>query len=72
MRKEFEMSEVQHATLLKACEPQMYLVANGTEPDLRGTIMRAWGDLGAELGFVGSTARQIPGKSDRYFTAETP
>jgi len=70
MRQEYVMTEEQHAALMKACEPQMYLVANGTEPDVQGAILRAWDRLGEELGFDGKTARPIPNKSDRHFTAE--
>ncbi len=69
-RKEFEMTVAQHNALLDACRPQMYLVANGTEPDVQGTIMRAWDRLGAEMGFIGKTARAIPNKSELFFTAE--
>jgi hypothetical protein len=68
-RKDFEMSAAQFAKLMEACKPQMYLVANGTEPDVRGTILRAWDALGDEMGFVGSTALPIPGKSHHFFTA---
>jgi hypothetical protein len=68
-RREYEMTVEQHAKLLEACRPQMYLVANGTEPDVQGSILRAWDVLGAEMGFIGNTARPIPGKSDLFFTA---
>lgn len=70
MRKEFEMSVAQHAKLMESCRPQMYLVANGTEPDMQGAIMRAWDALGVEMDFVGKTARPLPNKSDLFFTAE--
>lgn len=69
MRQEYLMTEAQHAALMSACEPQMYLVANGTEPDVQGAILRAWDRLGDEMGFVGKTARRIPSKSDLHFTA---
>lgn len=69
VRKEFELTEAQHATLLEACRPQMYLVANGMEPDVVGSALRAWDALGAELGFVGDTVRPVSGKSDYFFTA---
>lgn len=31
----------------------------------------AWEQLGREMGFVGMTARPVPGASDLVFTAET-
>lgn len=67
--KEFQMTQVQYDKLIEACRPQMYLVATGTEPDVRGTILRAWDALGDEMGFVGETAMPIDGKSGCFFTA---
>lgn len=74
MRKEFEMTEEQRNKLLDAMKPVPYMVIGGVEPrslqDLQDRANDAWDELGREMGFVGSTAQAVPGKGERFFTAE--
>jgi predicted TIM-barrel fold metal-dependent hydrolase len=71
MRKQFKLTEEQHARLMAACQPVLYIVAGGMEP--RSPAENAndtWRELGAELGFVWDTAAPVPGESTHVFTAE--
>lgn len=74
MRKEFEITDEQLAKILDACKPTPAMYLSGGIP-MGGTPQEnansAWRALGQELGFDGMSVRPIPGKSDRFFTAET-
>lgn len=66
MRKEFLMSEAQLEALLDACKPTPGMFGTPEEK-----VKRAWESLGHDLGFECLTARRVPGKGDRVFTAES-
>ena len=73
MRKEFEMTEEQLAALLDACKPVPYFAVGGSygEPSSpQENANRAWEQLGSELGFKHMTVEPVPGKGQRFFTAE--
>jgi hypothetical protein len=66
----FSMTDDQLATLLDACKPVPYLVANGTEPaSPQENANRAWQALGAELGFDWLTVTPA-GADQRVFYAK--
>lgn len=73
MRKEFEITEEQLAKILDACKPTPVMYLSGGMP-MGGTPQEnanaAWCALGQELGFDGMSVRPIPGKGNRFFTAE--
>ena len=70
MRKEFEMSEADLERLLDACKPVPAMMIGGTvAPSPQQRANAAWDALGKRMGFDGKTARPIPGKGDRFFTA---
>ena len=70
-RKEFEMSEEEHAELLRACQPVRYMVVGGMEPrSPQQNANTAWESLGSKLGFKHMTVQPVSGKSSRFFTAE--
>ena len=69
-RVEFEMSEDQHRRLLAACAPVPYMVFDGVEPRTpQQNANDAWRALGRELGFDWESAKPVPGKDSRHFTA---
>ena len=71
-RKEYEMSKKQLDKLLDACKPTPVMYLSGGTPVARSAQQRAndaWDDLGREMGFIGSTARPVNGKGQRFFTA---
>lgn len=71
MRKEYEMSEKQEKTLLKACKPVMYIIVGGMLPrSPQENANDAWCVLGKEMGFDGMTVQPISGKGNRFFTAD--
>lgn len=71
MRREFEMTPEQHERLLDACKATPYMVFGGMPPpSTQENANRAWEALGIELGFEGSTARPVPSKGIRFFSAE--
>lgn len=73
MRVEYKMSQEQLDVLLEACKfsPVMYL-PNGQQmfrtPQEKADA--AWEQLGEKLGFKAYTVQPIPGKGNRFFTAE--
>jgi hypothetical protein len=70
-RVELEMTEEDLEILIRACKPVTYMVFGGSEP--RGpqeNANSAWAVLGSKMGFRHMTVLPIPGKSDRFFTAE--
>jgi hypothetical protein len=69
-RQQYEMSQEQLDTILKAGKPVMYLIANGTGPTSpQASANAAWVSLGREMGFDGMTVEPVPGAGDRVFTA---
>lgn len=71
MIKDFEMTEKQLDTLLKACKPVRYMIVGGIAPATsEENANTAWNALGEEMGFVGKTVKLIDGKGQRFFTAE--
>lgn len=71
MRREYKMTYEQHSRLLASCKPVPYLVAGGMIPtDLQQRVNDVWSDFGRALGFRWETVQPVPGKDDRYFTAE--
>lgn len=69
-RKEFEMTEDEHATLLEACRPMPYMVFGGMEPPTTQEMANhAWESLGRSRGFEWRTVEAVPGKSNYFFTA---
>ena len=71
MRKEYEMNEEQLKRLLEACVPVQYMVVGGRSPrSPQENANSAWKLLGEELGFDYTTAQPVPGKSNKFFTAE--
>ena len=69
-RKEFEMTDDDLKSLLDACKPVPWMMV-GTVPPMspQENANRAWDALGDKMGFVGSTAKPVSGKSERFFTA---
>lgn len=71
MKQQFEMSEEQHAQLLKASQPVPLIALQcGMPRSPRDNAMRFWQKLGKELGFEWDSARPAPGMPNRFFTAE--
>jgi hypothetical protein len=71
MSREYEMTQEDLDRLLDACKPVPYMVIGGRPPrSPEQNANAAWDALGRKMGFVGHTARPIPGKGDRFFTAE--
>lgn len=73
MRKEYEMTENDLEKLLDASKPTPAMFLTGGEP-MAGTPQEnanaAWRRLGDKMGFKAMTVRPIPGKGQRFFTAE--
>ena len=71
MRKEYKMTQAQLDKLMDACKPVRYMVMGGRAPmSPLENANRAWKALGKEMGFDGMSAAAVPGKGDKYFTAE--
>lgn len=71
MRKEFEMTDEQHAKLLEACKPVPYMVFGGMAPPTpQENANAAWRALGAQMGFDGMSVEPVRGKGTKFFTAE--
>ena len=71
--QEFEMTDEDLATLLDACRPTPAMWISG------GMLMcgtpqenanRAWAQLGEKLKFKTLTVQPVPGKGQKFFTAE--
>ena len=73
MRKEFEMTEEQLGRLLNASKPTPAMFLSGGIP-MAGTPQEnanaAWDRLGMKMGFEYLTVRPVPGKGQRFFTAD--
>lgn len=71
MKREFEMTDEQHARLMAACKPVPYMIMGGMAPrSVQENANDAWAALGREMGFEPMTVQPVSGKSDRFFTAE--
>jgi hypothetical protein len=71
MRKEYEMSEADLASLLVAMKPEpMIALQCGTPPSVQENANRAWATLGATMGFDPTTVRPN-GRGNRFFMAES-
>ena len=73
MRIEFELTDQELKNLLEASRPQRAMYLSGGQ--MMGSSQQeranaAWEKLGKKYGFVYMTVEPIPGKSDRFFTAE--
>lgn len=69
--QEYEMTEKQFKTLLRASQPVPYIAINTGEPmSPQENATRAWEALGKEMGFDYMTTRPIYGKGQRFFNAE--
>ena len=65
------MSEEDLETLLESCKPVPYMIIGGHPPrSPQENANSAWRLLGAKMGFDYMTVKPIPGKGDRFFTAE--
>lgn len=73
MAQEYELTEEQYARLMDASKPTPAMWLSGGAPmfaTAQENANRAWRELGNELAFDWQTARPVPGKTDRFFTAE--
>jgi len=71
MRKEYEMTQEQFVKILNSCKPVPLAALNcGMPSSPQENANRAWNLLGQEMGFDGMTVQPIPGKDEKYFTAE--
>ena len=71
MRREYEMTEDELAKLLDSCRPvPMIMLQCGTPPSPQENANRAWSVLVDKLGFNYKTVEPVPGKGQRFFTAE--
>lgn len=71
-RKEFEMADEDLEKLLDACKPTPAMWGSGGAkmfPTPQENAARAWNELGDRMGFEGSTAQQVHGKGQKFFTA---
>jgi predicted TIM-barrel fold metal-dependent hydrolase len=72
MRREYEMTADDLATILEACKPVPYMVFGGRPPaSPQENANAAWCELGRKMGFDGMTVEPVPAKGNRFFTAET-
>jgi hypothetical protein len=70
MRKSYEMTEADLASLLSAMKPELMIALQcGTPPSIQERANRAWSVLGATMGFDFTTVSPN-GRGDRFFTAE--
>ena len=70
-RREYVMTEEQHARLMEACKPVMMIALQCGEPrSPYENAMAVWRALGGEMGFDWGTVKPVEGKSDYHFTAE--
>lgn len=72
-RREFEMSEAQRDRILAASKPVPAMFLSGGEPMFstpQENANSAWQAVARELGFKWDTAQPVPGKPDRFVSAE--
>ena len=71
MEKEFEMSVENFEALKEACRPVPLVALHcGGPPSRQAMANTAWKNLGQKMGFDGMTAKPVPNKGPRFFTAE--
>lgn len=71
MRKQFELTDSELQSLLALSKPVPAIALNCGEPPSRQQIANDfWQRLGREKGFAYMTARPVPGKGPKFFTAE--
>ncbi len=70
MRREYEMTAEDLATLLNACKPVPYMVFGGCEPTSpQESANHVWADLGRRMDFDWRSVQPARGKGERWFTA---
>ncbi len=70
-RKEYEITEDERESLMNCIKPiPAIMLQCGEPPSQQENANRWWADLGKKMGFKSMTIRSVPGKSDRFFTAE--
>ena len=71
MRREYELTEEQLETIYDACKPvTCMMIGNSLPRNPQENANDAWRAMGVELGFEYMTVEPVPGKGDRFFTAE--
>ena len=71
MRKEFELTDEQVKELLSISKPTPAIALQCGEPPSPQRMANEWWQrIGKELGFNYLTARPMPSKGARFFTAE--
>ena len=71
MRREYELTEEQLATILDACKPVVCIkVGNYSPRNPQEKANAVWAAMGKELGFDHMTVGPAPGKGPHFFTAE--
>jgi len=71
LRREFELTLEQLDKLRAASRPVPYMIFGGMAPrSPQENANDAWAALGRELGFKYQTVRPVPGKDERFFTAD--
>lgn len=72
-RKEFELSEADLAKLLDASKPTPVMFLSGGQSMFatpQENANRTWKEVGDRMGFDHMTVRTVPGKGQRFITAE--
>jgi hypothetical protein len=68
---EYEMTDDELKELLDASKPVPYLIAGGREPtSQQERVNLIWEHLGKKRGFDPYTVKPVPGKEQRFFTAD--
>lgn len=71
MRREYELTEEQTASLLDACSPVVCIKVGDYAPrSPQENANAAWSALGADMGFDYLTVKPVPGKGQCFFTAD--
>ena len=71
MRREYELTEEQLASLLDACKPVTCMkVGNYSPRSPQENANSAWEAMGKELGFRHMTVKPVSSKGQCFFTAE--
>ena len=74
MRKEFELTQDDLDSVLKASEPTPVMYLSGGQSMFstpQENANRAWKKLAEKHGFIWDTAQPITGKGQRFITAES-
>lgn len=71
MRRQYEMTEQDLATLMEAMRPVPYMIVGGMgPPSVQENANAAWATLGKRMGFEPMSVRPIAGLGYRFFSAE--